>query len=334
MPTENPLTNLTKVDPNSYYSADKDKGTILGSDLEKSLWSIYNGAGGGGGNGGGKAEEIGLAGRSPEFMGFQDETTQYMSGLMKGASDTAEGMFGQGTYNQMSADNDLIVQGEVQKLQAQYGGNVNHPAFIKEKNDLLNASRMFNGRVMTDLLQKKAQYGLGVGDLVRNYYDSYSTKEENQQKLTLAVDQFNAEMRDKQRARAAGAANAAVGQQLAALSAIAANRKFEAGMGFDAASTELQARNADYITKLNIDLENRKLDVAERTAKAQQKNNIISGILGTIGGIAGALIGGPAGAAIGSSAGSAAGNLFGGSDSSSGFSLNQNSAPLDYTFKP
>jgi len=287
----NRLTNLSRVDPNNYYNANRDAGSVLGNDMEKALWGIANGSPGSGGGGGGAAPQIGVSDRSPEFMQFQDDTTQYMSNLMKGAGDQAEGMFGQGVLNQMTSDNNQIVQTQLQKLQEQFKGNVNHPAFIQAKNDLMSTSRMFNQRAFTDLLQKAGQYGIEVGKMATSYYDTYSTKEEDQQKLKLAADQFNAEMVMKKRQMAASAANARAGQQLAALAAISANRKFEANIGLQASTTELEARVADHVTNLNIQLENKKLSVAQEIAAKQRKSDLINGLLGFAGKVLGGLAG-------------------------------------------
>ena len=286
------VTKLERVDPNQYYNANKDAGSVLGTDLEAMYKGMFDKAGqptGGGGGGGGDLS-LSLADRSKEFGAFEDQTTKFTSDLMTGAGDTAEGMFGQGVYNQMSGDNDQIVQADIAALQEQFGGNVNHPAFIKAKNDMLMTAKMFNARAYTDLKQKAGQYGLQVAEMAKNYYDVYSTKEENQQKLKLATDQFNVEikMKQKQMANAAAnsAANRAFGQQLAALAAISANRKFEAGMGLEAATTELQARSADKVSMLNIQLEQKKLDVAQATAKKQQSSSIFGSIFkGIIGAI-------------------------------------------------
>lgn len=285
------VTKLARVNPEQYYSADKDAGSVLGTDLESSYWNMFNQASQPRGGGGGKREDLtlSLADRSKEFMDLQGQTTQYMSNLMRGAEDTAEGMFGQGAYNQMSGDNDQVVQADIAALQEQFGGNVNHPAFIKAKNEMLMTAKMFNARAYTDLKQKAGQYGLQVAEMAKNYYDVYSTKEENQQKLKLATDQFNVETKLKQQqmrqSAASAASSQAFGQQLAALAAISANRKFEAGIGLEAATTELEARSADKVSMMNLQLENKKLDVAQATAKKQQSSSIWSSIISGIGGM-------------------------------------------------
>ena len=286
---EGNVTKLSAVDPSQVY---KGAGSILGKDLENAYWSMYNGAngGGGGGGGGGKKPEdlsLSLADRSPDFMNYQDKTTKYVSGLMDNATDTANGMFGQGTLNQMTGDNDMVVQGEIQKLEDQFGGNTDHPAFIKAKGELLATSRMYNARAFTDLKQKAATYGVQVGEMAKNYYDVYSTREEEQQKLKLATDQFNVETKLKQRQMAEAASNFKAsmqqGAQLAALAAIGANRKFEIGTATEWATTELQAKLANKVSQMNLDLEMKKLDVAKSTAAAQKSSSFWSSVLGVIG---------------------------------------------------
>lgn len=308
----NPNQNVTKlapVDPNQVY---KGPGSILGTDLENAYWKMYGGGGGGGG-GGGTPEDLSLslAGRSKEFGDYQGQTTGYMSNLMKGATDTASGMFGQGVLNQMTGDNDLVVKGEIDKLREQFGGNENHPAFIKAKNEALSTARMFNARAYTDLAQKAGQYGLAVADMAKNYYDVYSTREEDQQKLKLATEQFNIETKLKQQQMAQSAsqfgASMAMESQLAALAAISANRKFEIGMATEWATTELEARSADKVSMMNLSLERQKLDVAQATAKKQQSSSIWSSIFGAVGTIGGFLLGGPVGAAAGGALGSSVG---------------------------
>jgi hypothetical protein len=275
------VTKLEAVDPANYVPP---KGSIVGNDVESAYWGLFNKAGAPreGDNLPKEDLSLSLSDRSNQFGAFQDQTTKFTSDLMTNAGNTANDMFGQGVYNQMTGDNDQVVQADIQALQEQFGGNVNHPAFIKAKNDMLQTAKMFNARAYTDLKQKAGQYGLQVADMARNYYDSYSTREEEQQKLRLATDQYNAEMKLKQ-SRAAGAAgrgaaSEAFGQQMAALAAISANRKFEASMGLEASTTELQARSADKVSMLNLQLENKKLDVAMATAKKQQSSSIIGSV--------------------------------------------------------
>jgi hypothetical protein len=307
---ETNVTKLERVDSNNYYNAERDAGSVLGKDLEGAYWGMFNGAGGSGGGGGGgdfSGEDVSLAGRSQGFMDYQDQTTKYMSNQMKEAGDMANSMFGQGALNQMTADNDITVQADIKRLEEQFGGNVNHPAFIKAKNELISASKMYNARAFTDLRQKAGQYGIAVGEMAKNYYDVFSSREEEQQKLKLATDQFNAEMKLRRQEAAASAANAAssrdISTQLAALSAISANRKFEAEIGLQASTTELEARSADKVSMMNYNMEKYAIDTAAKTAKAQQKSNIFSSILGTLGSIGGFLLGGPVGAAAGGAIG-------------------------------
>lgn len=341
-PSKN-VTELRRVDPNNYYSADKDAGSVLGKDLEDALWGQYNKAGSGGGGGGagafGDLGNVQVQPRSKEFMDFQGQTTSYMSDLMKGASDQAEGMFGKSVYNQMSGENDILAQKQLAALEQEYaakGLDSTHPGFVKAKNEIVASSRMLNMRTMTTLQQKAGEYGIQVGELAKNFYDVFATKEEAEQGLQLAADQFNEKMKfDIGKARmdfASAASSRAFSQQMAALAAITANRKFEAEIGFQASVKELEARSADKVSRMNWEMENRKINAAMATAKAKQKSSLISGLLGFIGGGVGMLLGGLPGAAIGSKAGSLFGGAAGGS--SSGFSLNQNTAPLDYTWKP
>lgn len=342
---EDNVTKLAPVDPNQVYNANKDAGSILGADLEDAYLKMYGSGGwgggggqspenlsislaprtGGGGGGGGGQENLSLslADRSKDFMDYQGQTTGYMSNLMKGATNTANGMFGQGAYNQMTGDNDQVVQGDIQALQEQFGGDVNHPAFIKAKNALLNTARMYNARAFTDLRQKAGEYGLAVADMAKNYYDVYSTREEDQQKLKLATDQFNVETKLKQQqmaqARSQFGASMAADQQklqlavsefnvetklkqaqmaqegsqfnakmamesqLSSLAAITANRKYEAGQATEWATTELEARSANKITQMNLELENKKLNVAQTTAAQQKTSGIASGLFGVLG---------------------------------------------------
>jgi hypothetical protein len=314
--TEN-VTKLERVDPSGYYSADKDAGSVLGTDLEAALWNQYNNAGKGGSGGSknafGDLGNVQVQPRSKEFMDFQGQTTEYMSDLMKGAADQAEGMFGQGAYNQITGDNDIMVNRQIQDLEKQYaakGMDATHPAFVKAKNEIIASSRMLNMRTLTTLKEKAGQYGVQVGELAKNFYDVFGSKEQAQQELQLAADQFNEKMKfDISKARmdyASSASARAFSQQMAALAAIAANRKFEADIGFQASVKELEARSADKITRMNWEMENRKIDAAMATAKAQQKNSIISSLLGLAGGVAGFLIGGPPGAAAGIGLGKAA----------------------------
>jgi len=287
LPTSNPVTTLSPVRPDQLLP--DGYGSMLGKDIEAAYWDAFNKGGGGGG---GKPQDlsVSLAGRSPDFMGFQDQTTQYMKNLMGNAGDMAEGMFGQGAYNQMTGDNDVTVQRELQKLEEQFGGDVNHPAYQKAKNDLVSASRMYNARALTDLTQKAGQYGIAVGEMVKNYYDVYSSREEEQQKLQLAVDEFNVETKLKQKQMAISARNAAAGQKMAALASIAANRKWEMEFGLKAATTELQARSADKISQMNFNMEMYQIDVAESTAKKQRNNNILTSLINLGGNIIGGLI--------------------------------------------
>jgi hypothetical protein len=143
--------------------------------------------------------------------------------------------------------------------------------------------------------------------MAKNYYDVFSTREEEQQKLKLATDQFNAEMKLRRQEAAASAANAAasrdISTQLAALSAISANRKFEAEIGLQASTTELEARSADKVSMMNYNMEMYAIETSKATAKAQQKSNIWSSIFGGIGTILGGPIGGLVGGLIGGKTG-------------------------------
>jgi hypothetical protein len=278
----NPVTTLKGVDPNVYAPGAQADNTWA-MDQYKSLYGAAGAPTVGGGGGKDTVGSLSLADRSGAFNNLQDQTTKYASNLMTGASDTANGMFGQGTYNQMTGDNDQVVQADVAALQEQFGGNVNHPAFIKAKNEMLQTAKMFNARAYTDLKQKAGQYGLQVGELVNNYVDAYATREDNQRKLKLATDQYNIELKMKKQqmgqSAANSAANRAFSQKMACLAAIAANSNAGLDRGLQASNIELEARVADKVTELNIQLENRKLDVAQATAKKQQKTSIFSSIL-------------------------------------------------------
>jgi hypothetical protein len=275
---EGNVTKLAAVDPSSYT----DKGTMDESGkINDAYWNIFNGGmNAGGGGGGGKGDlSISLADRSKEFGDFQNQTTQFTSDLMKNAGDQANSMFGQGAYNQMTGDNDQVVQSDIAALQEQFGGNVNHPAFIQAKNDMLMTAKMYNARAYTDLKQKAGQYGLQVAEVAKNYYDVYSTREEDQQKLKLATDQYNTDMKFKQRQAGAAAGRAAQGVQLAALAALNANNQKAIDRSMDASQVELQARSADKVSLLNLQMEREKIASDQAIAKKKNSNNIFSSIL-------------------------------------------------------
>ena len=299
------VTKLAAVDPSSYI----DKGTMDESGkINDAYWNIFNGGMNAGGGGGGKQDlSISLADRSKEFGDFQNQTTQFTSDLMKNAGDTANGMFGQGVYNQMTGDNDQVVQADIAALQEQFGGNVNHPAFIEAKNDMLMTAKMFNARAYTDLKQKAGQYGLQVAEVARNYYDAYSTKEEDQQKLKLAVDQYNTDMKFKQGQARAAAGRAAQGVQLAALAALNANNQHAIDRSQDASNIELQARSADKITLLNVQMERERIASDKAIAEKREKNSFMKSLLGfgvsAIGAGLGFMVGGPVGAGVGAGLG-------------------------------